>query len=131
MAKLNGSVSGFVRTASLFWTAIFLLFATGCGLNLNEFRTQKEKLEPLVAQHAPKEGVIALLGTNYVVYSKGDQSWTNLTWYFQRIPTNQWPDVRKGAERWPKVMSWSTPDMMTWVFFDRDDRVVDYVVGAQ
>ena len=83
-------------------------------------------------QHrAPKKEIVDSLGTNYLMYSKGATTWDDLTNVLAREPTNRLVAVRIRVPKWPKVMLYSTPDVMTWVFLDEGERAVDFVVGAQ
>jgi hypothetical protein len=111
------------------WVVGLILYAlVGCGLN--EFKRQEQKLLPLVERRASKEELISLLGADFLMYSKGQPSWDALTQFLAREP-NRNVAVRNGAAKWPNVMLYSTPDMMTWVFLDQDEKVVDLVIGAQ
>lgn len=134
---MKSEASGGVREATIFaptfirvWLITLSLYAVaGCGIN--EFRDQEQKLKPLVQQRASKEEVVNLLGQNFIMHSKGQTNWESLTWYLGREPTNRLVAVRQRVAKWPNVMFYSTPDMMTWVFLDKDEKVVDFVVGAQ
>ena len=109
--------------------SLLLCVIAGCGLN--EFGIQVQKLRPLMERRAAKEELVSLLGADFIMYSKGQTNWESLTWYLGHEPTNRLVAVRQGAAKWPNVMLYSTPDMMTWVFLDKDEKVVDFVVGAQ
>ena len=108
-----------------------LLLCGSAACNLNEFRVQEQKLKPLVEKRAERAEVVALLGDNYIMYSEGRTNWEHLTMFLAREPTNRLVAVRKKVAEWPNLMLYSTPEMMTWIFLDRNDRVVDFVVGAQ
>lgn len=101
-----------------------------CGVDWFEFRRQAQKLEPLVKRHAPKSDVVVACGTNYVLYSRGDKDWAYLAMFLRDKPTT-WKKVHKAAEVCPNIMFYTTPDMMTWIFLDKDDRIVGFEVGAQ
>jgi len=101
----------------------------GCGYN--EFRRQEEKLKPMVQRRASKQEVIALLGSEFVYSSKGQTNWAPLAQFLSTEPNNRLVAVRERVAQWPNVMFYSTPEMMTWIFLDKDERVVDFVVGAQ
>ena len=108
---------------------VIILYAlVGCGLN--EFKRQEQKLLPLVERRASKEELISLLGGDFLMYSKGQPSWDVLPQFLARDP-NRNVAVRNRAAKWPTVLLYSTPDMMTWVFLDQDERLVDLVIGAQ
>ncbi len=110
---------------------IALILSIFVSCNLNEFKKQEEKLKPLVQQRASKAELINLLGGDFILYSKGQTNWQNLTQYLAREPRNRLVAVRERAAKWPIAMLYSTPDMVTWVFLDEDEKVVDFVVGAQ
>jgi len=118
-----------MRCPSFVLTLTWLLVVAGCGLN--EFREQENRLKPLVQRRAPKEEVIALLGTTFVDYSRDHTNAASLTQFLNNEPTNRLVAVRERVAKWPNVMFYSTPEMMTWVFLDKDGKVVDFVVGAQ
>ena len=103
--------------------------ATGCGLG--EFKQQENRLKPLTENHATTNELIKLLGTNFVMYVKGDTNWSALTNVLAREPASRLSAVRVGVSNWPTVVLFSTPTMMTWVFLDEEYKVVDFVVGAQ
>jgi hypothetical protein len=105
--------------------ALLLGFSSGC--ELNEFVNQEKRLQPLVDRSATTNELFSLLGTNYIRYSKSDASWPALT----NVLAQQATAVQTGAAKWPEVLVYSTPDMMTWVFLNEERRVVDFVVGAQ
>jgi hypothetical protein len=106
-----------------------LLLQFGCGLR--EFKNQEAKLRPLVERKATKEEALSLLGSNVVYWSRDQTNWVSLMEYLQREPPNRLTSVREKINKWPKVLFHSTPEMMTWVFLDEKERVVDFVVGAQ
>ncbi len=117
-----------LRALSAFMFAgVFVL--AGCGLK--KFKQQEDKLRPLVQRRATSQEVIALLGFEFLYSSKGQTNWASLAQFLSREPTNRLMAVRERVVRWPNVMFYSTPEMMTWVFLDEDSKVVDFVVGAQ
>jgi len=122
-----------ISFVALVFCAVFAIFffRTGCALNLTEFGNQEEKIKPMVQRHASKEDVIAVLGTNFVLYSKGQTNWENLDSYLRREPPTAHVALRERAAKWPHVLFYTTPDMMTRVFLDKDEKIVDFVVGAQ
>jgi hypothetical protein len=109
--------------------SVALSQVVGCGLN--EFREQEQRLDLLVAGQAQKADVIAVLGTNFSYSVKGQTNWIPFEQFLAREPANRLVAVRDRATRWPRVMYYSTPSMMTWIFLDENDRVTDFVVGAQ
>jgi hypothetical protein len=100
-----------------------------CGLD--EFRKQEERVQPLIVQRASKAEVVTLLGSNFIYYSKGSGSWGELSKVLDREGPARMGAVRERVQRWPNIMLYSTPDMMTWVFLDGDEKAADLVVGAQ
>jgi hypothetical protein len=109
--------------------AALAITVAGCGLN--EFREQEERLSALVDRGATKQDLVTTLGSNYLAYSVGETNWHDLVRFLQNEPTNRLVAVRKAVVKWPNVMLYSTPDMMTWVFLDTNHVIVDFVVGAQ
>lgn len=118
-----------MRGVSIVLLLSALICAAGCGLN--EFREQEKRLKQLVERQASRETVIALLGSTFVDYSKGHTNAASLVQYLNREPTNRLVAVRERVSKWPNVMFYSTPEMMTWIFLDEHGKVVDFVVGAQ
>jgi hypothetical protein len=118
-----------MRYPSFALTLASLLVISGCGLN--EFKEQERRLKPLVQSRATKEEVIALLGSTFVDYAKDGTNAASLTQFLKREPTNRLVAVRERVAKWPNVMFYSTPEMMTWVFLDQEGKVVDFVVGTQ
>lgn len=111
--------------------SLALIFVAVSGCNLNEFDEQRTKLNPLLNKRTAKGEVVQLLGSNFLFYRRGETNWEHLTNYFSREPRNRNVAVRKYAEKWPNVMLYSSSSMMTWVFLDDDDRMSQFVVGAQ
>ena len=123
----DGVFKTFGRLPSRLFAVATLLALTAC--ELNEFKAQEAKLRPLVQRGASKQEVIGLLGSNFVYSSKEER--IQLAQFLASEPTNRLVSVRERVARWPDVMFYSTPDMMTWIFLDESGKVVDYVVGAQ
>src|SRR5439155_23410614 len=123
----DGVFKTFGRLPSRLFAVATLLALTAC--ELNEFKAQEAKLRPLVQRGASKQEVIGLLGSNFVYSSKQEKN--QLAQFLASEPTNRLVSVRERVARWPDVMFYSTPDMMTWIFLDESGKVVDYVVGAQ
>jgi hypothetical protein len=101
---------------------------SACGPD--EFRRQEDRLKSLVQQRASKQEAIQLLGSDFIAYSQGKTNWEYLTEILTREP-QRYGEVRQGAKKWPNVLFYSTPDMTTWVFLDKDEKVVGFVVGTQ
>jgi hypothetical protein len=106
-----------------------LLSLVSCGLD--EFKKQEDRIRPLVERKASKIEVATVLGTNFVFYAKGETNWDDLTRILTREPPTRMVAVRQGVAHWPFIMFYSTPDMMTWVFLDEEERAASFVVGAQ
>jgi len=119
-----------IRSIAFIVCAAFVV-GSGQGCGLNEFKHQEKRLKPLVERRATTNELVKMLGTNFIIYSKRNSSWGALTNVLDREPASRLAAVRVGAARWPEVLLYSTPEMMTWVFLDEDGRVVDFVVGAQ
>ncbi len=108
---------------------ILLFGSTGCGFW--EFRDQQQKLKPFVERRAPKSELVSSFGDDFLLYAKGATNWQHLTKFLEDESPHRWVALRELSAKWPTVMLYSTPDMMTWFFLDSDDRVVDFLVGAQ
>src|SRR5688572_12726281 len=103
-------------TTSVCTSMVLALALCGlCGCGLNEFNEQRARLKPLVERQASKQELMSVLGTNFLFYSKGRTNWEHLTKYLAREPANRLVAVREKASRWPNVMLYSTPNIMTWV----------------
>jgi len=120
-------ISAYFRFAVCVCVSLFLF--GGCGLNvLNE---QRARLKPLLDRKVDRQGVIDSLGTRYVDYSLGHTNRGDLMKFLSREPSDRLIGVRERVGKWPHVLLYSTPDMMTWIFFDEQNRIVDYVVTTQ
>lgn len=118
-----------MRIGLLILTVILLASIAAC--DPGGFGQQKQRLEGLVQARSSKAEAIKLFGTNYSYYVKGGTNWMILENVLQRESPFRYVAVRKGMQRWANAMFYSTPDMMTWLFLDENDQVVEYVVGAQ
>ena len=110
-------------------TRVFRLIFISCGIN--DFKRQEDKIRPLVARKATKSEVVVALGTTFLLYSKGQSSWEVLNQVLLREGPNRMVAVRQRLPSSSSVMLYSTPEMMTWVFLDANEKIVDFVVGAQ
>ena len=110
-------------------SSLTLLIFISCGIN--DFKRLEDKIRPLVARKATKSEVVVALGTTFLLYSKGQSSWEVLNQVLLREGPNRMVAVRQRLPSSSSVMLYSTPEMMTWVFLDANEKIVDFVVGAQ
>ena len=92
---------------------------------LPEYREREAALKPLLQSHATRSQVSQALRVDFVDYSAGS---TN-RWVLEQRVSN--PQVRQRADLYPEVFFSTTPDWMTWLFFDSEGRLQDYYLCAQ
>ena len=97
----------------------------------SEWDRHEASLQLLIQKQAPKDVVIASLGANYVDYSLGSTNRNGLLVYLRNEPMNRLVEVRSKVEKWTNVLFYSTPDIMTWVFLNHSNRIVDYALSPQ
>jgi hypothetical protein len=107
---------------------VAVLFCVSC--DWGEGREQERKLKLLVLMGATKSQCIAVLGTNYVDHSIPSNR-AALMQFLSREPTNRLVEIRQKVNTYSNSLFYSTPWIMTWVFFDEHDRIVDYALSAQ
>ena len=92
----------------------------------------RAKLDSLVRQAADRHEVARQLGTGYELYEKSNTSkWKELERYWGGARAQSLRELREKAERYPKVMYYTTAWTTTWVFLDDRDIARDYYQGTQ
>ena len=109
--------------------ATCLMSFSSCGIK--EMHDQKAKLDSLLKKRATRAEVIQLLGTNFIDDSVGSTNRGALMQFLQREPTNRWVEIRQKVAKWPNSIFYSTPEVMTFVFFDDKQQVADFALSAQ
>lgn len=109
--------------------AVFL-FLTGCGLGLGEWKKQEAIVKGLIEKKATREEAIAALGTKFYDYSVTDTNREAFLRSLQNDP-QRLVEVRDRVKMYPNVLFYSTPDIMTWVFLNESNIVVDYHLMPQ
>ena len=105
---------------------------TGLGCSgSKEWDRQESILKSLIKRQATREVVITALGSDYNDYSQGSTNREGLLLSLRNEPTNRLVKVRANIDKWPNLLFYSTPDVMTWVFLNNSNRVVDYALSAQ
>ena len=90
-----------------------------------ERRDREAAIRPLLASHATREQVVQTLRLEFVDYSVDS---TNRWVIEQRVSD---PGVQERAHRYPGTLYHTTPDWMTWLFFDSEGRLWDYYICPQ
>jgi hypothetical protein len=91
-----------------------------------ERRDREAAIRPLLTSHATREQVVQTLRLQFVVdYSVGS---TNRWVIEQRVSD---PGVRERADRYPGTLYHTTPEWMTWLFFDSEGRLQDCYICPQ
>jgi hypothetical protein len=121
---------------SLFVVAIILLRSVGNVLSeldlvgaKKDWEVQTEKKKILLETRPTKEKAIEILGA-CADYSRGGTNELVLKQLLEREPLN-YTEVRSRAAKWPGVLFTTTANVMTWVFLDESNRVVDVVLSPQ
>jgi hypothetical protein len=90
------------------------------------------QLDSLIRHGASRDEVVRQLGTGYVLYEKTDvEMWRTLEQYWGGERRGSLHQLREKAERYPKVMHYTTAWTTTWVFLDEHDKARDYYQGTQ
>jgi len=118
----------FCKTARSLTIACMVTFL---GCSDREWDAQEHKLKAMVKRRATKQEAIAILGPRFVDHSRGGSNAAALASFLAREPKNKLISIREKVAKWPNVLYYSSPDVMTWVFLDGSNRVVDFALSAQ
>ncbi len=95
-------------------------------------RPDAAQLRDLTTRGATRTDVARELGNSYILYDKEDpERWKALEKYWEGDRKDDLRVLREKAERYPRVMYYTTAWTTTWVFLDKDDIARDYYQGTQ
>lgn len=95
------------------------------GPPAQERQAREATIQPLLQRHATREEVVQALGLQFMDYSRDS---TNRWVIEQRVSEAK---VRQLADRHPGVLFHTTMHWKTWLFFDAEGRLQDYVLNTQ
>ena len=95
------------------------------GPPAQERQARETAIRPLVQRHATREEIFQALGLQVVDYSRDS---TNRWVIEQRVSEAK---VRQLADRHPGVLFHTTMHWKTWLFFDAEGKLQDYLLSAQ
>jgi len=110
-------------------TIVGMIAVVGCSDA--EWDAQEQRLEAMVKRRATKQEAIEILGPRFVDHSRGGSNEAALASFLAREPKNKLISIREKVAKWPNVLYYSSQDVMTWVFLDQSNRVVDFTLSAQ
>lgn len=116
--------------AGAFLLSAGLLVVAGYFLT-REFREREAVLQPLLATNAPLDAVKAAIG-NIQTYRRGTSEWLELHGSFAATNASAWSHkMARKIESSASTGFTSTMDMMTFIFLDEHDRLIDFALGTQ
>jgi hypothetical protein len=126
-----GSARNFVARFSI-WillaAGIFLLVMAWYFLG-QEQRQRRAVLKPLLATNASLAAVRATAG-EFVIWRPGTPTWDNVLSQCER--GSEWDrHIASKMKKAAAVGHSSTISMQTWIFFNKEDRLIDFELGTQ
>lgn len=117
-----------MRFSKLFVLVLSLISLTACGLG--EVRERQAVLEKLCATNAPLEVVTNKLG-RIPIYKRGSQDWTTVMNTHSRYEEPRYQRIADKMNRSESVGVTSTKSVLTYIFLDDRNRLVDFQVDSQ
>jgi hypothetical protein len=109
--------------------AVLLIMLGICGACAPD--EHRLALDALVAEKAPEEKAIAVLGGGVTIYARGTRDWEALQEFLAREPPSNYTRLREAVEKYPRILYHTTAWRMTWVFVDQKGIVRGYYLTAQ
>jgi branched-subunit amino acid ABC-type transport system permease component len=96
-----------------------------------DFRERQAALQPLLATNAPLPAIEAAIG-HIPIYRRGTSEWLQFHGSFATTNASAWSHmIAQKIERSPSTGFTTTMSMMTFIFLDEHDRLVDFELGTQ
>ena len=96
-----------------------------------DFRERTAALQPLLATNAPLSAVEAAIG-HISIFRRGTSDWRQFHGSFAATNASTWSHmIAQKIERSAATGFTTTMSMMTFVFLDEHDRLIDFELGQQ
>jgi len=86
-----------------------------------------QALKALLAEHATRERVEAVIGKGYKWYEKGTRSWEA----YESGTASQPARVTAAGREYPQLMFYTTMSQRTWIFLDEHGQMQVYFTSTQ
>jgi hypothetical protein len=107
------------------------MFVLGCD-SIGPGDPGRRQLNGLVEKGATRQEVIATLGPGSTWYGRqGDVDYPHLVASLRREPASWGKPLRDAVARGEGILFYTSSWQMTWLFFDRADRLRGYWITAQ
>ncbi len=114
-----------------FAVALVGLLVLGGRYLTREFRERETALRPLLASNAPLDAVEAAVG-HIPIYRRGTSEWLQFHGSFAATNASTWSHmIAQKIERSAATGFTTTMSMMTFIFLDEHDRLIDFELGTQ
>jgi hypothetical protein len=100
----------------------------GCGLT--EVKQRRATLEALVRTNAPLSAVESAIG-RLPIYKRGSTEWDATRRTYARYSYPSYRRVLSKIDRSAAFGMTSTPTMMTYIFLDEQNRLIDFEADVQ
>ena len=113
------------------------LFLTGCGASA--FKTTNQKLQPLLATNAPLSVVEATMKEHFQIERRGSKEWDGSISGMKQTGVYESAGFRELRAKLEKAEAFGLGPMatselsscQTWIFLDKNDRLIDFYVNVQ
>ena len=114
------------------YSLIILISMSLFGCGVREIPQQKATLARLATSNAPLSTVKSTLGMNFEIRKRGSPEWDRMlqTYRLEKLSKRDKNVVSK-MDKASAVGFTSSQTMVTYIFLDEQDRIIDYEVGAQ
>jgi hypothetical protein len=109
--------------------SLSLLILAGCGLG--EIKERQQTLGLLLATNAPLSAVESALHVKFDIRKRGSPSWDTTRAIYARYPSDNYQSILRKIDRSAAVGYTTTISMLTYVFLDEQNRLIDFEVDTQ
>jgi hypothetical protein len=116
------------RRVSTFLLAVLVsLVVAGCESDAD----RKAVMDSLVRNGANEQEAVKQLGKPAAIYQRGTPEWKHLENFLANNPPTEQGPLREGAAKYPRILTYSTHSLATWVFLDEQGVVRGYWLATQ
>jgi hypothetical protein len=116
--------------AALRWVAASALACLLVGCGLSEVRDRRTVLAAMLATNAPLAAVEAAIG-HFPIYRRGSPEWEATRRTYARYSYPSYQRVLQKIEKSAAFGMTSSQTMMTYIFLDGQDRLIDFEADVQ
>lgn len=118
-----------MKTIAIVLLSGWIVALSGCGLE--EIQNRSATLEKLLATNAPLSAVEQVIG-DVPIYRPGTPGWNQLRGTYAQHPKEWYHRHLLEQIDNAATFGWtSSMTMQTWIFLDKEDRLIGFEVGAQ